>query len=304
MSVSYRAVITGFVCLIIVATFGRAWAADRKILGVQVSPDLKRITIKCDSPTGKHSSFVIQRPHRLVLDLESTALGSVPTKIAVGRDPISEIRLGFLNERARVAIDFGDSAVPPFKIEKLNNDIVVSMERGAAGSPPRMKHSSAAPSRGQSAVPKPAGAGRPEPRPEAMEISVKHSGVANNMIYVELTNRKNPKQSYRLVIDMDPEAMQPKMATLSDSSGNLKKYEMSASTEPAGEAAEPTKTAVGPRKTPVGTESQESDKKKFQWGSQPAAQSTGTPDRSPKSNVLFHIEEYQLEKKKNLATKE
>ncbi len=231
MSSLQRPVIAVFVCLIVASPLGWAWAADRKILGVQVSPDLKRITIKCDSPAGKHSSFVIQRPQRLVLDLESTALGTVPTKIAVGREPINEIRLGFLNERARVAIDFGDSAVPPFKIEKVNNDIVVSLERGLAVCSPGAvaggQRGAACSARyAQAASAKPA-----NPRPDGAAIAVKHSGVANNMVYVELTNRKNPKQSYRLVIDVDPEAMQPRNATLSDSSGSLKKYEMTASTE-------------------------------------------------------------------------
>jgi hypothetical protein len=123
------------------------------------------------------------------------------------------------------------------------------------------------------------------------------------MVYVELANRKNPKQSYRLVIDMNIDAMQPMRATLSDSSGNLKKYEMSANTEPSPEAApEPARTAVGPRKAPVDLESQDDDKKKFKWGVQPAAQSAGMSSASPSPGVLFHIEEYQLEKRKDLAT--
>jgi hypothetical protein len=302
MSVLQRAAITGLICLTFLAPFGSAWGADRRILGVQVSPDLKHVTIKCDSPVGKHSSFVIQGPCRLVLDLESTELGSVPSKIAVGRDPINEIRLGFLNERARVAIDFGDHAVPPFRIEKVKNDIVVSMERGLAGSGREATRPSVAVPRVEAAA-SPSGPERTRPRPDAADIFVKHSGAANSMVYVELTNRKNPKQSYRLVIDMDPEAMQPRKATLSDARGNLQKFEISPSTEPGPEAAsEPARTAVGPRKGPVASENQESDKKKFQWGAQPAAQSNGASSRSSKSGVLFHIEEYQLEKRKNMAT--
>jgi hypothetical protein len=302
MSSLLRAAIAGFLCLIIVVTFGTAWGADRKILGVDVSPDLKHITIKCDSPAGKHSSFVIQGPYRLVLDLESTALGSVPSKINVGRDPINEIRLGFLNERARVAIDFGDSVVPPFKIEKVKNDIVISIDRGLASARREGTRPSTAAPRVEP-VASPSVAERARPRPDAAEIAVKHSGVANNMVYVELTNRKNPKQSYRLVIDIDPEAMRPRKATLSDTRGNLQKFEMSASTDPIPEAAsEPARTAVGPRKAPLAAENQESDKKKFQWGAQPAAQSTGTSSPPSKCGVLFHIEEFQLEKRKNMAT--
>jgi hypothetical protein len=306
MFILQRAVIVGFLCLIAAAPFGRAWAAERKILGVEVSPDLKHVTIKCDSPAIKYSSFVIERPCRLVLDLESTALGSVPHKIAIGRDPIKEIRLGFLNERARVAVDFGDNVVPPFKIEKFNNDIVISLDRGNAGGGRALRELSRpyiAVPRIQPAAPKSPSAVPVNAHAVASEISVKQSGVANNMVYVELANRKNPKQSYRLVIDMNIDAMQPMRATLSDSSGNLKKYEMSANTEPSPEAApEPARTAVGPRKAPVDLESQDDDKKKFKWGAQPAAQSAGMSSASPSPGVLFHIEEYQLEKRKDLAT--
>lgn len=302
MSIVKRAALTGFICLIMMVPLGPAWGADRRIQGVNLSPDLKNITIKCDGPIERHSSFVIQRPYRLVLDLESTALGAVPARISVGREPISEIRLGHANDRARVAIDFGDHVVPPFKIEKTHDGIVVRLSPGTA--PPRSEVRNAV----QGPPMKPA---RPSVRPiertprerDASGIVVKDTGISNNMIYLELTTRKSPNQSYRLVIDMDAEAMRPKLATVSDSQGNMKKFEVSEAKEIATETApEPVRPVVGPRKTAVGSDNQDSSKKKFKWGMQSAAQSSGPAEPETSSGLPFRVEEFQLRKRQTAAT--
>ena len=125
-------------CCLLMANYGPAWAAESaNITSVQVAPDLKQISIKCDGPVGKHSAFVIQKPYRLVLDMESTGLGKIPTKINVGRNPLNEIRLGYANSRARVVMDFGDNPVPSFKVDKQSNGILVSLGVKAGAWQPR-----------------------------------------------------------------------------------------------------------------------------------------------------------------------
>jgi AMIN domain len=298
MTVRQRAIFAVIICLMTVALFGQARAEDRKILGVQVSPDLKRITIKCDGPAGRPSSFIIRHPYRLVLDMQSTALGSIPRKISVDRDPIREIRLGFLNERARVVIDFGDNVVPPFKIENVNNDIVVNLDRGATGAFSKGRHAPVSGSTAQSGPSKIPEAGRTHPRSHAARIAVKHSRVVNNKLYVDLINRNEPKMSYKLAINLDPKAMAPTNATLTDLKGNKRKFKISATTQTVPDApSNHVKSLVGPRKEPAGPETSEADNKKFKWG----AQSAGSKGSVSRGDVHFHIENYQLEKRKNLA---
>jgi hypothetical protein len=299
MSIVLRAAIAGFLSLIFMAPFGSAWGADRRILGVSVSPDLKTITIKCDGPVDRHSSFVIQRPYRLVLDLESTALGTVPARISVGRRPITEIRLGHSHDKARVAIDFGDNVVPPFKIEKAHNNIVVrlsvaaaSVQRDGAGTGPVTPASPSRPSMRH--------AERVPLDPSASGITVKNAGISNNMVYLDLATQKNPNQPYRLVIDLDADAMLPKQATVSDWQGNLKKFEVTAVKETFAEPARPA--AVGPRKSVAGSDVQDGSKKKFKWGLQSAAQSSGRVERPSADGIPFRLEEFKLQKRQTAAT--
>ncbi len=120
-------------CWFLINAGGPTWGAEAaNITSVQVAPDLKQITIRCDGPIGRHSAFVIRQPFRLVVDLESTGLGNIPRRISVARNPVSEIRIGYANSRARVVVDFGGHPVPSFKIYKQNNSLVVNLGIGAA----------------------------------------------------------------------------------------------------------------------------------------------------------------------------
>ncbi|HMK36991.1 MAG TPA: AMIN domain-containing protein [Desulfomonilaceae bacterium] len=296
------AAIFGILCLILVSWFGSVSAADRKILGVQISPDLRHITIKCDSPAGRHSSFVIQGPYRLVLDLDATSLGNVPSRISVAREPIREIRLGHSDSRARIAIDFGDHAVPPFTIDKIHNDIVVSM----SGVQPPV-HGLPAPQasqrlRDQLGVPKVLRPERHQPK-ETSGLSVKKSWAANNTVHIDLKNPKDPKQSHRLTIELDPDSMEPRQAVCSDSSGNQKKFSILAAKQADSEVIpDVARPAVGPRKIPVVSDNTEDPRKKFKWGLQSATQSSSGMSGSNAEGMPFRLEQFQLEERKTVAT--
>ncbi len=191
------------------ANCGQAWAAESaNITSVQVAPDLKQISIKCDGPVGKHSAFVIQKPYRLVLDLDSTGLGKIPPKINVGRNPLNEIRLGYANSRARVVMDFGDHPVPSFKVDKQSNGILVSLGVKAGAWQPRPAPKPAAQLQRNPVQPK---AVAPAPAPQkadSSKVSVKTAGVTDDLIFVELASKKDPKRTYRVVIDVDVEELQ------------------------------------------------------------------------------------------------
>jgi hypothetical protein len=254
-------------CLLLIANYCPAWAAESaNITAVQVAPDLKQISIKCDGPVGRHSAFVIQKPYRLVLDLDATGLGKIPAKINVGRTPLNEIRLGYANSRARVVMDFGDNPVPSFKVDKQSNGILVSLGVKAGAWQPRPAAKPAAQLQRNPVQPK---AVAPAPAPQkadTSQISVKTAGVTDDLIFVELASKKDPKRTYRVVIDLDIEELQVRQATVSDAQGRLKSFDL-ASSKPGNEIAVPSiRPSVGPRRTAGPTAAPSQDHPKFKWG--------------------------------------
>jgi AMIN domain len=254
-------------CCLLMANCCSAWAAEStNITSVQVAPDLKQISIKCDGPVGRHSAFVIQKPYRLVLDVDATGLGKIPTKINVGRSPLNEIRLGYANSRARVVMDFGDNPVPSFKVDKQSNSILVSLGVKAGAWQPRPAAKPAAQLQKSPVQPK---AVAPAPAPQkadSSKVSVKTAGVTDDLIFVELASKKDPKLTYRVVIDVDVEALKVKQATVSDAQGRLKSFDL-ASSKSGNESSSPSiKPSVGPRRTAGPTAAPSVDHPKFKWG--------------------------------------
>ncbi len=256
-------------CLLLMVNCGPAWGAESaNITSVQVAPDLGQISIGCDGPVGKLSAFVIQKPYRLVLDLESTGLGKIPPKINVGRNPLNEIRVGYDNSRARVVVDFGDHPVPSFKIDRQNNSILVSLGVKAGAWQPRPAPKPAAKLQKDPVQPKAVASGPETQKADSSKVSVKTAGVTDDLIYVELAHKNDPKRTYRLVIDLDVEQLQVRQATVSDAQGHLKRFDI-VSGHPGNESSSPSiRPSVGPSRTAGPTAAPSADHPKFKWGVQ------------------------------------
>jgi hypothetical protein len=256
-------------CLLLLANYSPARAAESAtITGVQVAPDLKQISIKCDGPVGRHSAFVIQKPYRLVLDIESTGLGKIPPKIDVGRNPLNEIRLGYANSRARVVMDFGDHPVPSFKVDKQSGGIIVSLGVQAGAWQPRPAAKPAAQSQPSPVQPKAVAPAPATLKTDTSKISVKTAGVKDDLVFVELASKKDPKLTYRVVIDVDVEELHVRQATISDAQGRLGSFDL-ASSKSGTEGSSPSiKPSVGPRRTAGPTAMPSADHPKFKWGEQ------------------------------------
>ncbi len=50
--------------------------------------------------------------------------------------------------------------------------------------------------------------------------------MSDDLIFVELADRKDPTRAYRLVMDFDYDSLQLRTATFSDASGNVKRFDM------------------------------------------------------------------------------
>ncbi|MEW6348232.1 MAG: AMIN domain-containing protein [Thermodesulfobacteriota bacterium] len=103
--------------------------ASMHILGIDVAPDLSKITVRADGPTAKPKAFALPKPNRLVLDFEASKLGPVAGKIRVDKEPIREIRLGATDAKVRVVVDFGDHPVPPHRVSLQGNHVLVELRR-------------------------------------------------------------------------------------------------------------------------------------------------------------------------------
>ena len=267
------------VSFLLMANSGQAWdAGSVNITSVQVAPDLKQISITCDGPVGKNAAFVFQKPYRLVLDMESTGLGKIPTKINIGREPVNEIRLGYANSRARVVVDFGDHPVPSFKIDRQNNGILVSLGVQAGAWQPKPAAKPAAQLQRQPVQPKADSSAPSTQEADTSKVSVKTAGVTDDLIFVELAHKKDPKRTYRVVIDLDVEELQVRQATVSDAQGHLKRFDLALS-KPGNEiSVPPVQLGVGPCRTAEPTAAPSGGHPKFKWGVQAGEERQKQPD--------------------------
>ena len=247
------AVIFAFISMILAGQASdQAGAEGLNIIGVQPSHDLKHIKIKFSGQVGRHTAYVVERPYRLVMDFEATGLGKVPPRIKVDRGPIREIRLGSTSSRARVVVDFGENPVPPFNLSTHQELVVVTLGKAQ----PALGRSDTSPEPLSSVPPISGNVSSPGAVPtdhvrsaKADSLfSVKGAGITDDLIFVELADRWDPRRIYRLVVDFDYQSLQLRKATLSDSQGNLKRFDFASNAAPAVAPREGSNLSAGPRK--------------------------------------------------------
>ncbi len=208
----------------------RAEQQGANIVGVQPSQDLKQIKIKFSGKAARPIAYLVERPYRLIMDFGSTGLGHVPAKMTVNRGLIREIRTGVNSSRARVVVDFGENPVPPFNVSGQGELVILTLGKAhqpaetSKSAPEKSTAAPRAPSGKSSSAPAAPGNRRSE-NPDS-HFSVKEAGLSDDLIFMELADRKDPTRTYRLVMDFDYDSLQLRTATLSDACGNLKRFDM------------------------------------------------------------------------------
>jgi hypothetical protein len=305
------------------------------ITNVQVSPDQKQIVIKGDKPLGIHSAFAFENPYRLVIDFENTGLGKVPAKIKVDKPPINEIRLGANARRARLVVDFGEYPVPPFMVERKGNLAVVAL--GNVPTDPRMiqRSSSAESSSKPYHATGPKAQRRITPKKETTHLPsspipvdhptissvapgtktgqpgflVKQSLVTNNMLLVELQNSRNPSETYRIVLDLNLDDMTVHNASISNSSGIVKKFDLvDSGPKVVQDYAGQEQTVNGPanagprKKSKLVVEQKPFGRTKYSWGSTNSSPpEVDSANQQSVSSNPFRLQKFEL-KSKNSGT--
>lgn len=304
------------------------------ITNVQVSPDQKQIVIKGDRALGIHSAFAFQNPYRLVIDFDNTGLGKVPVKMKVDKPPINEIRLGANGRRARLVVDFGEYPVPPFMVERKGNLAVVALgnvptdpriiQRNSAVEPRQKPSPISATKQQRHVVQKKEATHEPPPAPTASPsvssvgpsiktgepgFLVKQSMVTNSMLLVELQNSKKPSETYRIVLDLNLDDMTVHNASISNSSGIVKRFGLvdSGSKVVQGNTGQEESTNgfpnAGPRKkSKLVVDEKPLGRTKYTWGSGNSSSTEVDSDnqQSVGSNP-FRLQKFEL-KSKNSGT--
>jgi hypothetical protein len=241
MKLAAEAVVVVLCLLVILPQYAPAREAheEANIVDVRTSHDLKQIKIKFSGRTTSPIAYVVERPYRLIMDFKSTGLGHVPAKTTINRGPIREIRTGAHSSRARVVVDFGENPAPPFNVSRQGDLVILTLGKNH---PSAEKTKSDPGKRAVAPQPAPAGAS-PAPAPSdhrrsenaGSRFSVKGAGLSDDLIFVELADRKDPTRAYRLVMDFDYDSLQLRTATFSDAFGNVKRFDM-AQNSTSGEA--------------------------------------------------------------------
>lgn len=299
-SIRYSSVI---VCLFVLfLANGAAGSATGYLTDVQIAKDQKRIVVRYEGEIGKHAAFVIERPHRLVIDFSSTALGNTPRKIRVEGHEIREIRLGQTPSRARLVLDFGSNPVPPFRIQRMDAAVLVTLDGSVT--PPRSVQSR----QGSVTGPRKAlSAGKRNSVNEARKrqapsLAVKRAGVEDELVYVELVDKNMRGKTYRLVVDCSLPDLAVRHASLSDEAGTLRRFDLAESAPKtktakanltAGSGARRTAHTGRPRvkaKFPWG---KPMVRAKFHWG-KPAVRARKPRSARDKLRGPFKLEAYKL----------
>lgn len=304
------------------------------ISSVRISPDMRQIVVRADGVLGRHTAFAFDKPYRLVVDFDSTSLGKISNKIKLEKPPINEIRLGKLENRARLVIDFGDFPVPSYAIERQDNMAVIAL--GETGIPrtendnENIQENSRKQQKRSVTNTRPIPLKRdrsktvesvPAPTPirntvqqsppsakseiAQAEHAVKKVLLSNDLLLLEFQDPRNPNLSYSLAIDIDLKNQTLRSASLSSLNGQIKRFEIS---ELAGTRQEADENAtvssgstVGPRKIgSSGTvfENKPMEKPRNVFNSLPSVTSIQPPEGPVIQNPL-KMEEFRLQVKKD-----
>jgi len=178
--------------------------AAGRIDGVKITPDLKRVVVKCEGHVDGRMSSSVQRSSLLVIDLAGASLGDVERSTRAGREAGLEVRVSKTHSGARLVLDFGGAAAPEHKIRRVGDYLMVFLgEWTPKAAPP--KKAVAAPTR-PARHPQ---AARPKTNPPARlaldssGLTIKSVEVIDGVIVLQVANRTKPAGNYRVELGIN-----------------------------------------------------------------------------------------------------
>ncbi len=284
---------------------GAVGSATGFLTDVQIAKDQKRIVVRHDGEIGKHAAFVFERPQRLVIDFPSTALGNAPRKINVNGNEIREIRLGQTPSRARLVLDFGSNPVPPFRIQRMDGAVLVTLGGSGARSEDDPERPAVGPRKALSFATSTSVKEAPK-KSRTSPLLVKKAGVEDELVYVELVDKNMSGKTYRLVVDCSLRELVVRHASLSDEAGTLKSFDLAESS--AGKRTSQANLSAGKGVKPRGDAGRQRARAKFPWGKpmvrakfhwgRPVVRARKPEDDRDKVQGPFRLEDLKLKVRK------
>ncbi len=296
------AVLFLFCALLVLGSCKLAISDDvAKITDVSVTPDARAVHIKYQGEIGKRSAFVIEKPYRLVLDIESAGLARVPGRIPVSVGGINEIRVGSTNGKARVVLDYGVNPVPPFSVEEAQEGLMIALGGGLPpnqvnSAPPRAIERPAPPVRRAIPIPEKKAKAQPMIATPQPKLLVKSATVDKEGLNIEIAEPGNRSGNCKLAIAYDHDTKVVNGATITDESGNVTKFSFAENAANEEESQTPQQLVKnGPRKET--TDNTPTSPKKFQWGLRSDVKEISAPAPKITSRAPLRMESYELKLK-------
>lgn len=260
-----------------------------KITAVDLAPDGTRISVSLQGPVGRHVAFVIEQPHRLVIDFANASLGQVARRIPGQFSALKEVRVGENEYRARLVADFGSSPVPPFRINRIGDRVFVALQKSAAAeeawrqgndTPRGMPKAPASPS------------ARPLTQQVKPSVVVRKASVQGHLITLDLASPRPGGPRHKLVLDCDPDDLSILNVAVSDASGSVKRFDLVRRSIPATDSEPDPATARGPIKGDKLQIAERTPTHKFKWGMPATSQREAQPAEEKRGP--FRLEELKL----------
>lgn len=99
-----------------------------KIAEVNVSPDVRRVSIRTEGQVGNHAESTVTNPSRLVIDIAGASLAAPLVVSGAGRERGLGVRAAKNDSGVRLVLDFGASPVPAYRIRRVGSYLLVFLQ--------------------------------------------------------------------------------------------------------------------------------------------------------------------------------
>jgi hypothetical protein len=244
--------VVGMVFAVVCFCESASLAAGR-IDDVKITPDLKRVIVKCGGPVDEKMSSSVQRSSLLVIDLPGAVLGDVERSTRTGREAGLEVRVSKTHSGARLVLDFGGAAAPEHKIRRVGDYLMVFLGEWTPKAVPPKKTLAAPTVRPAP----PAQAARPKPNPPAKlalnssSLTIKSVEVIDGVIVLQVANLTKPAGNYRVELGINFDQPGFSVANIQPIEEFRKPTALSRNVDQLWSRAAVSGIRTGPRKTAV-----------------------------------------------------
>jgi len=196
------------VVMVGIAAYESPVLAAGTIADVKISPDLKRVIVKCEGRIDERVSASIVRSSLLVIDFVGAALGDVERSTRAGQGAGLEARVSKISSGVRLVLDFGGATAPEHKIRRVGDYLMVFLGEWTPKEAAPVKTAAPNPSRVPAPVQRPQIA-QPKTNPpvklglDSSGFTIKSVEVVDGVIVLQVANRTNSAGNYRIELGIN-----------------------------------------------------------------------------------------------------